>query len=70
MANSGNVACVDIGTTKICVLVANVSDDKIIQILGTGVVPSRGILRGLIADIDDAKRSITEAVFKAEQSSG
>jgi len=70
MAKSGNVACIDIGSTKICVLVANVSDSNIIQILGTGVSPSMGIQRGLITDINDAKRSIYEAVQKAEQSSG
>ena len=38
----GNIACIDIGSTKICALLANVSDNNSIRILGTGIVPSLG----------------------------
>ena len=36
----------DVGTTKICVIVARVKDDKNIDILGIGKAPSYGLHRG------------------------
>jgi len=70
MTSDANVACIDIGSTKICAMVANVSDKKIVHILGTGIANSAGVQRGLIIDLEDAKRAIQEAVGKAERNSG
>ncbi|MFC1925227.1 cell division protein FtsA [Chloroflexota bacterium] len=70
MSKDGNIACIDIGSTKISVLLANVNDRDIVQILATGVAPSLGVQRGVIVDIDDARRSILEAIDKVEGSSG
>lgn len=70
MAKDVNVACIDIGSTKICAMVANVSDRNIVQIFGTGIAHSTGVQRGLIIDLDGAKRAIQEAVVKVEQTSG
>lgn len=70
MSKDGNIACIDIGSTKICILLANVSDRNVVQVLGTAIAPSLGIQRGVIVDIDDARRSILEAVDKVERGSG
>ena len=44
------ISAIDIGTTKICALMAQVSHDGLgklsLRMLGEGVVPSRGIRRG------------------------
>lgn len=62
----GNVACVDIGSSKICTIIANVRDGKIVDILGVGHAASRGVQKGVIVDIEDATRAIRESVEKAQ----
>jgi cell division protein FtsA len=64
------VAAVDVGTSKVCSLLANVDAEGSIQIVGIGIVPSQGIHKGLVADIDQASESIRQSVRKAEQTSG
>ncbi|MFC1974137.1 cell division protein FtsA [Chloroflexota bacterium] len=64
------VAAVDIGSSKICTLLANVDGEGAVQVLGTGICPSRGIHKGLVTDIDQASDSIGESVAMAEQTSG
>ncbi|MFC2028454.1 cell division protein FtsA [Chloroflexota bacterium] len=61
---------IDVGTTKICTLVARVEEDEDIRILGVGIVPSNGIRKGVITDIATATQSITHSIEKAEQTSG
>ncbi|MFC1999942.1 cell division protein FtsA [Chloroflexota bacterium] len=63
---AGNIACIDIGSTKICTVIANVSDGRVVQILGVGNAPSRGVQKGIIVDIDDATIAIKESLEKAE----
>lgn len=70
MEKESNVACIDIGSTKICALLASVNDRSVERILGMGVVPSLGVQRGVIVDIDDTRRAIREAIDKVERASG
>lgn len=53
----------DIGTTKVCALIAAADPDGSITILGMGSAPSRGIRRGVVTDINET----VEAVQKAYQ---
>jgi cell division protein FtsA len=62
----GNVCCIDIGSTKICTLVASVREKNITKIIGTGIVPSLGIEKGVIADLSQATQAIKESLAKAE----
>lgn len=55
----------DVGTTKICCLVANVADE-IIEIIGMGMAPSRGLEKGVVVDIGRTIQSIKKAVEEAE----
>jgi cell division protein FtsA len=55
----------DIGTTKVCVIVAAPSGDSI-DIIGIGTHPSRGLRKGVVVDIDATVHSIKEAVEEAE----
>ena len=61
---------IDVGTTKVCTSIANVNDGGIIQVAGVGVTPSKGLHKGLVVNINDARESIRESVRKAEQASG
>ena len=55
----------DIGTTKVCVIVAEPNDSGI-DIVGIGTHPSRGLRRGVVVDIDATVESIKHAVEEAE----
>ncbi len=64
------VVGIDVGTTKICTLVARVEQDGTLRIMGAGIEPSEGIRKGVIVDLAAASLSIARSVEKAEQTSG
>jgi cell division protein FtsA len=64
------IVAVDIGTTKICVLVAQKITANQFEILGIGKAPSVGIARGIVVDITQAVVSIRQAIKEAELMSG
>ncbi|MCD6576451.1 MAG: cell division protein FtsA [Anaerolineaceae bacterium] len=61
---------IDIGTTKICTLVARVEEDNSLRIMGVGIEPSRGMKRGVMINLEDATKAIARSVEKAQRSSG
>jgi cell division protein FtsA len=62
----------DIGTTKVCAIVAAVSlnEPHTMTILGVGTVPAEGLSRGVVTNIEKTVRSIERAVSEAEAQSG
>jgi len=60
------VASIDVGTTKICTILADVSDGAP-RIVGVGIAPSKGLHKGLVVNINEARESIRESIKKAEQ---
>jgi cell division protein FtsA len=61
---------IDVGTTKICTLVARVEPQNKFRILGVGIEPSRGLRKGVVVDIDSASKAIKRSIDKAERTSG
>jgi cell division protein FtsA len=61
---------IDIGTTKICTLVAEVDDEARLHIVGVGVAPSRGLRKGVVVNVGEATAAIAESVDIAERISG
>ena len=59
----------EIGTSKICVVVGEGRPDGTIKILGVGQAPSRGVRKGEIVDFETAMKCVHEAVVDAEQKS-
>src|SRR5919201_4667548 len=59
----------DIGTTKICAIVGNLTDDGI-DIVGIGTSPSRGLRKGVVINIESTVASIKKAVEEAELMAG
>jgi cell division protein FtsA len=55
----------DIGTTKICVIVAERTENGV-DVVGIGTHPSRGLRKGVVVDIDATVNSIKHAVEEAE----
>ena len=60
----------DIGTTKICTVVGEVSDGGKINIIGMGTNPSRGLKKGVVVNIESTVDSIKNAVEEAELMAG
>ncbi len=67
---SPTIVGIDIGTTKICTLVARAEGPDSIRILGVGIEPSQGIKKGTVVDMTAASQAITRSVDKAERTSG
>ncbi|MDP3038608.1 MAG: cell division FtsA domain-containing protein, partial [Deltaproteobacteria bacterium] len=63
------VVGLDIGTTKICAIVAEVSDGGV-DIVGIGTHPSKGLRKGVVINIDATVESIRKAVEEAELMAG
>jgi cell division protein FtsA len=59
----------DIGTTKICAIVGNVTEDGV-DIVGIGTSPSRGLRKGVVINIETTVASIKKAVEEAELMAG
>lgn len=66
LLNERIVASIDIGTTKICVLVARMVDDTQFEIIGVGKAPSLGLQKGVVVDVAKTVYAIRAAVQEAE----
>jgi cell division protein FtsA len=64
------VVGIDIGTTKVCTLVARVEGERSLRILGVGIEPAQGVRKGTVVDLAAATQSIAHSVEKAQRSSG
>jgi len=64
------IAAIDVGTTKIATIIANVKSADDIEILGVGVVPSHGLHKGIVVNMDEAKTSIASSIQEAQRISG
>jgi cell division protein FtsA len=64
------VVGIDIGTTKICTLVARLEGDSDMRILGVGIEPAQGMKKGNVIDIPAATQSIARSIEKAQRTSG
>ncbi|HEY4491110.1 MAG TPA: cell division protein FtsA, partial [Acidobacteriota bacterium] len=60
----------DIGTTKVCMLVAEVRDDGTIDIIGMGSCDSKGLRKGVIINVDPTVECIKKAAEEAELMAG
>src|SRR6056297_2447064 len=59
----------DIGTTKICAIVGNLTDEGI-DIVGIGTSPSKGLRKGVVINIESTVEAIRTALQEAELMAG
>ncbi len=64
------VVGLDIGTSKVMVAVAEILTDGTLQLAGLGVVPTQGLKRGVVVNIDATVQSISQALLEAEFMAG
>ncbi len=60
----------DIGTSKVVAIVGAIGDDGVIEIVGIGSHPSRGLKKGVVVNIESTVHSIQRAVEEAELMAG
>ena len=64
------VVGLDIGTTKVCVIAAEVAPDNNFRVIGFGEAPSEGLNRGVVTNIRAAVKSIRKAIDECQLKSG
>lgn len=60
----------DIGTSKVVAIVAEILPDGRLDIIGVGSHPSRGMKKGIVVNIDATVQSVQRAVEEAELAAG
>jgi len=63
------IASIDVGTTKVCTILAEADDGGGMRVIGVGITPSHGLHKGLVVNINEAREAIKESVRQAEQAS-
>ena len=64
------LCAIDIGTSKVVALVAEVNDNDELNVVGIGTQPSKGLKKGVIVNIDATVKAIQKAVQEAEDICG
>ncbi|MEX1296215.1 MAG: cell division protein FtsA [Candidatus Limnocylindrales bacterium] len=64
------LVALDVGTSKVVVLVGEVTNDGALDIIGKGTMPTTGVKKGLVNNIDQTVSSIHGAIEGAERLSG
>jgi len=60
----------DIGTTKVCTLIARIKEKGEFEVLGVGTAPSQGLSKGIVTDINKTSSMIKIAMREAEVKAG
>ncbi len=64
------MAGLDVGTTKVCCVIAEWSPGGALDIIGVGTSPSHGTRKGVVVNLDSTVESIKHAVGEAEAMAG
>ena len=70
MARDDIVVGLDIGTTKVCTVVGHGDAQGKLTIDGVGIVPSRGVKKGVVIDVEDTVAAIRDSVERASHMAG
>lgn len=70
MSTQRIVVGLDIGSTKVCMLVGDLAERSAVRILGVGIEPSKGIIKGTVVDVTSATDVVRLARRQAERTSG
>jgi len=66
---SEQILAIDIGSTKICAIIAEIEDGKV-HVLGHGIAKSQGIKKGAITNIELTSKAIKKAIGDAKRIAG
>ncbi|HPL15464.1 MAG TPA: cell division protein FtsA [Spirochaetota bacterium] len=60
----------DIGTTKTCAVIGTMNQNGMVEVIGVGVTPSKGLKNGVIVNIDNTTSAIGKAIDEGELMAG
>lgn len=67
VSKRNSIICgLDVGTTKICMMIARAHPDGSLQVISTGYANSNGLKKGVVVDLEEAAASIRKAADEAE----
>ncbi|MBU1627880.1 cell division protein FtsA [bacterium] len=66
MKKKNTIVGLDVGTTKISTIVAEIINKDNVDIIGIGTTPSNGLRKGVVVDIEETVRSIKSSIEEAE----
>src|SRR5579862_1963215 len=69
MSKDNIIVGLEIGTSKVCVVVGESKPDNSVKVLGVGQAPSRGVRKGEIVDFETASKCVHDALVDAEEKS-
>jgi len=70
MAKDKIITAIDIGSSKITTVITTALKDEKMSVIGVSTVPSKGIKKGQVVDIEEAVASISQSVDAAERMAG
>lgn len=70
MSDERIIVGLDIGTTKICTVIGELASDGVLDIIGEGTVPSDGLRKGVVVNLERTINSVRESVAAAERVAG
>lgn len=70
MTDERIIVGLDIGTTKICTVIGEVASDGVLDIIGEGTVPSDGLRKGVVVNLERTIASVRQSVAAAERVAG
>ncbi len=70
MTKEDVIVGLDIGTTKICAIIGERTEEDLLKVVGVGTSKSEGLRRGVVVNIEKTVQSITKAIEEAELMAG
>ena len=70
MAKDIFYTAIDIGTTKVCSIIARIGPEGELKVLGVGTVPSQGMLKGKVSDQEEAQQAVKASLEEAQRYMG
>ncbi len=70
MAKDRVVCAIDVGSSKIATLIASITEDDRISLIGVSATTSKGVRKNQVVDIEEAVEAITESIEAAERMAG
>lgn len=67
MSKKEHIVCgLDVGTEKVCCLIARIHPDQRLEVIGSGYAPSAGLKKGVVVNLEEAAATIRKAAQEAE----
>ena len=70
MSDERIIVGLDIGTTKICTVIGEVARDGVLDIIGEGTVPSDGLRKGVVVNLERTIASVRQSILAAQRVAG